>query len=71
VRQVLDTTERVVGKPVPHTVGPRRVGDPPSLVASAKRAAEVLGWKPQRGSLEEMIRSAWQWRQRHPNGYET
>jgi UDP-glucose 4-epimerase len=31
---------------VPHQVGPRRAGDPPVLVASYARAAEVLGWKP-------------------------
>ena len=52
------------------TVGPRRAGDPPVLVAANRRAAEVLGWAPRRGSLDEMIGSAWAWRQRHPTGYE-
>jgi UDP-glucose 4-epimerase len=40
------------------------------LVASNQKAREVLGWEPKRGTLEEMIGSAWAWRQRHPNGYE-
>ena len=44
-------------------------GDPPVLVARSTRAAEVLGWRPQRPSLEEMVGSAWAWRQRHPDGY--
>ena len=69
VREVLDATERIVGKPVPHTIGPRRAGDPPVLVASARRAADVLGWKPQRPSLDQMAGSAWEWRRRHPGGY--
>ena len=69
VREVLGATEEVVGRPIPHTIGPRRPGDPPILVASTSRAESVLGWRPQRSSLEEMIGSAWEWRQRHPAGY--
>jgi UDP-glucose 4-epimerase len=69
VRQVLEATEALVDRPVPHRVGPRRAGDPPILVASAARAAEVLGWRPQRPSLEEIIGSAWAWRCAHPDGY--
>jgi UDP-glucose 4-epimerase len=69
IRQVLDATEAVVGQPVPHKIGPRRPGDPPVLVASAERAADVLGWRPQRRSLEEMVGSAWEWRQRHREAF--
>jgi UDP-glucose 4-epimerase len=69
VREVLATAESVVGRPIPHTMGPRRAGDPPALVASAGRAESVLGWRPHRSTLEEMIGSAWEWRQRHPAGY--
>jgi UDP-glucose 4-epimerase len=69
VRQVLDTAEKVVGRAVPHRIAGRRPGDPPVLVASAKRAAEVLGWQPRRPLLQEMIDSAWSWRLRNPAGY--
>jgi UDP-glucose 4-epimerase len=69
VREVLAVAEQVVGRPIPHTVGPRREGDPPVLVASADRAADVLGWRPAHPSLEAMIGSAWAWRQAHPEGY--
>jgi UDP-glucose 4-epimerase len=70
IREVLAAAERVTGLAVPHTVGPRRAGDPPVLVASYARAAEILGWRPARPSVEEMIGSAWAWRQAHPGGYE-
>jgi UDP-glucose 4-epimerase len=70
VREVLDATAGLVGREVPHSIGPRRAGDPPVLVASNARAADVLGWKPARSTLEEMIGSAWAWRQRHPAGYD-
>jgi UDP-glucose-4-epimerase GalE len=69
VREVLDAAGRVVGSPIPHSIGPRRVGDPPVLVASAARAGEVLGWQPRRATIDEMVGSAWAWRKRHPNGY--
>jgi UDP-glucose 4-epimerase len=62
VRQVVDATAAVVGRPIPQAIGPRRVGDPPVLVAAADRAREVLGWTAARPTLEEMIGSAWAWR---------
>ena len=61
VKEVLAAATEVTGKPVPHTVGPRREGDPPVLVASIERAAEVLDWRPRRSTLEEMIGSAVAW----------
>jgi UDP-glucose 4-epimerase len=67
--EVIRAAEGVVGRPIPYDVGPRRPGDPPVLVASAERAAEVLDWRPARPSLEEMIGSAWAWRRAHPGGY--
>ena len=69
VREVLGAAERVVGRSVPQVVGERRAGDPASLVASSERASEILGWSAQRSTLEEMIGSAWAWRQRNPHGY--
>ena len=61
VREVLAAAERVVGRSIPQTVGDRRAGDPPNLVADIGRAREILGWRPERSSLEEMIGSAWAW----------
>lgn len=61
VREVIRTVEEVVQAPVPHRVEQRRPGDPPVLVAANGYAAEKLGWKPQRSSLTEIVKSAWQW----------
>jgi UDP-glucose 4-epimerase len=69
VLDVLSAAESVVGAPIPHAIGPRRPGDPPVLVASNDRAHELLGWRPRRGTLAEMIGSAWRWRRDHPEGY--
>jgi UDP-glucose 4-epimerase len=69
VRDVLREAAAVVGAPIPHSVGPRRAGDPPVLVASSARAREVLGWAPRQSTLAEMIGSAWAWRRAHPEGY--
>ncbi|HET9519544.1 MAG TPA: UDP-glucose 4-epimerase GalE [Candidatus Limnocylindrales bacterium] len=69
VREVLAAAEAVVGGPIPHTIGPRRAGDPPVLVAANERAKAVLGWEPRRSWLDTMIESAWAWRRRSPGGY--
>jgi UDP-glucose-4-epimerase GalE len=68
VRQVLDTIGRVAGRPVPHRIGARRAGDPARLVANSERARHELGWRPAR-SLDQIVRTAWRWHERHPLGY--
>ena len=68
VREVIETVARVTGRKIPVENFPRRAGDPPQLIASHRKAAEELGWRPRRG-LDEMISSAWQWRLKHPKGY--
>lgn len=69
VKQMVDMAEKVVGKPIPQEVGPRRGGDPDSLVADSTKAREVLGWQPQYDSVEMMIKTAWNWTKNHPNGF--
>ncbi len=61
VRQVIEAAERVTGRAIPVEEGPRRLGDPTVLVASAERARAELGWKPERPSVEEMVADAWEW----------
>lgn len=69
VRQVIATCERISGRPIPVVEKPRRPGDPPRLVASATRAVQELGWKPRFPKVEDIVKTAWDWHQRHPNGY--
>lgn len=58
VRQVIASCARVLGLEVPHEVGPRREGDPPSLVASCWRAQQILGWRPTRSELDVIVEDA-------------
>lgn len=58
VLEVVRAVERVTGRPVPVQHAPRRPGDPPRLVASAERAAAVLGWRPAFSDLDDIVRTA-------------
>jgi UDP-glucose 4-epimerase len=64
VKQVLAAVEKVTGKKVPHTMGPRREGDPPSLVADSRKLQNALGWRPQRTDLERIVADAWTFAQK-------
>ena len=59
VKEVLASVERVTGKPVPHKIGPRREGDPPSLVADSQKLQTTLGWRPKRADLDRIVSDAW------------
>jgi UDP-glucose 4-epimerase len=69
ILDVIKTSEKVAGKPIPYRVSARREGDPAVLVASADKARRVLGWEPAYASLESIIESAWKWHVEHPDGY--
>lgn len=69
VREVIAACERVTGRSVEATTGPRRPGDPARLVADATKAGERLGWRAQRSRLEVMAAGAWEWLRRNPGGY--
>jgi len=69
VREVVETVRRVTGHPLPVREAPRRPGDPAVLVASSARIRRELGWEPRVPGLEEIVRSAWEWRSAHPEGY--
>lgn len=69
VREVIETVRQVTGHPISAKESPRRPGDPAVLVASSEKIKKELGWKPKFASLESIVRSAWEWRKAHPNGY--
>ena len=69
VRDVISSVERVTGRTVPWTLAPRRAGDPAVLYAAADKARVELGWTPRFPSLDDIVRTAWTWRQAHPRGY--
>jgi UDP-glucose 4-epimerase len=61
VQEVLDTVQRVTGRPVRAVDAPRREGDPARLVADARRARQVLGWTPRYADLDTIVAHAWAW----------
>jgi UDP-glucose 4-epimerase len=69
VREVIETVREVTGRDIPVQVGPRRAGDPPTLIASSDKIKSELGWQPQYQDLRVIVESAWRWAQRHGEGY--
>jgi UDP-arabinose 4-epimerase len=65
VRAVIDAAERVTGRSIPRREAARRAGDPPTLVADARRAKAALGWTPKLSGLDDIIASAWAWHRRN------
>ena len=70
VREVLDAALRVTGRGIPFEVTERRAGDAAVMIASSEKARRVLGWEPEYPAIDDIIRTAWEWHQSHPNGYE-
>ncbi len=67
--EVIETARRITGRPIPVRECPRRPGDAAASLASSAKIRRELGWKPAHSDLETIIGSAWDWRQRHPQGY--
>ena len=68
VRQVIASVERISGLTVPHRIVERRAGDAAVLVASSARA-QAAGWRPAHAELDDIVRTAFDWRRSHPDGY--
>jgi len=69
VKEVVEMGRKVTGKDIVAASAPRRAGDPAELVASSAKIEKELGWKPQFGDLETIMRTAYEWFEKHPNGY--
>ena len=67
VLEVIAAAERVTGRKVPYSFGPRRDGDPSELVADSTKLQKTLGWKPRYDTLEAMVESAWAFEQKRPS----
>lgn len=69
VREVVDAVKEITGRDINLVESEPRSGDPARLVASNKKARNLLGWEPER-NLRKIIRDAWEWKQTNPEGYE-
>jgi UDP-glucose-4-epimerase GalE len=69
VQEVVTAVEGVTGKRVPRKIGPRRAGDPAVLIASSEKIRRELDWQPKIPKLEDILKSAWDWHKKFPDGY--
>jgi UDP-glucose 4-epimerase len=69
VLEVIECARKVTGREIAVQVEPPRAGDPAKLIADPAKAKATLGWEPAASDLESILRSAWEWRLRHPKGY--
>jgi UDP-glucose 4-epimerase len=69
VLEVIECAKQVTGRTIPVVIGQRRPGDHTKLVADASLIKTVLGWTPTQSDLDSIVRSAWEWRVRHPSGH--
>lgn len=67
VQEVIDAAGRITGRAIPVAQGPRRAGDPPTLVADAAAARATLGWQPRYSDLATMLETAWAWTMKQHN----
>lgn len=67
--EILNAARKVTGQPIPAKIGPRRPGDPSTLIAASDKARTILGWKPKFDDVEQVIATAWNWHQTHPEGF--
>ncbi len=69
VREIIDACRDVTGVDFPVKEGPRRAGDPPVLYADPSKIRNELGWSASITDVREIVASAWNWFQSHPDGY--
>jgi UDP-glucose 4-epimerase len=69
VREITEAVGRIAGRPVPATMGARRMGDAPILIAGADALRRDTGWSPRFTDVDEVVATAFRWRDAHPGGY--
>ncbi len=68
VLELLCHFERAAGRPIPHSLAPRRAGDITASYADVTLAATALGWRATH-DLAAMCADQWRWQASHPHGY--
>ncbi len=68
VKEMVRAFETVNGVHIPIRIAPRRAGDIATCYADPTLAEQELGWKAER-TLEDMVRHAWNWQSKNPDGY--
>ncbi len=69
VKEVIAQAKALTEKEIVVEIAERRAGDPAELIASSQKAQKELGWVPAYSDLGNIIKTAWNWHQNHPDGY--
>jgi UDP-glucose 4-epimerase len=70
-KEVIKMIEKISGAKIPVITHPRRPGDPDAIFADPGKAQKLLGWKAEHSDLATIIKNAWEWHTKHPQGYNT
>jgi UDP-glucose 4-epimerase len=68
VLDIVHAFERVNGVNIPHKFTARREGDIAECYADPSLAKQEMGWQAEK-TLDDMVRDAWTWQSRNPDGY--
>lgn len=69
VMEVINAARAVTGRTIETRMEARRAGDPSRLVADARKARDLLGWRPAYPDLASILKTDWEWRSEHKSGY--
>lgn len=69
VKEVIEAARKITGHAIPADVAPRRPGDPATLVAGSEKIKAELGWDPKYTDIDSIIKTAWAWHSKNPDGY--
>ncbi len=61
VMDIVNTLEKDLSTPCPHSVGPRRDGDIPNIIADAAAIRETLGWRPHYDDIRTILATELDW----------
>lgn len=70
VKEMVESARTATSVAIPSRIGPRRAGDPDILIANSDKARDILGWAPKYDNVQDIIKTAWNWHQSHPKGYD-
>lgn len=69
VKEMIDATKDATGEEINVVLGERRAGDPAILIASSEKAHNLLNWEPKYTNVKDIIKTAWTWHSKNPNGF--
>lgn len=69
IYEMLEAAKEITDFDIPYEIAGRRAGDPAVLIASNQKAKDILGWSPKYTDVKDIIKSAWQFHKKFPDGF--